>query len=56
MYLFFSKNQVHAHAELLSGTQRAESKLFLPCFQNFFFVSSIFRALAAARKLSSFAK
>jgi len=49
---FFGKNQVCARAELRRGTQRAESELFLLCFQNFFFVSSVFRALAAVREQS----
>jgi len=56
MYLFFGKNQVRARAELRRCTQQAESELSLPCFQNFFFVSSVFHALAAAHELSSFAK
>ena len=46
------KPTVRARAELRRGTQRAESELFLPCFQNFFFVSSVYRALPAARKQS----
>ena len=52
MCLFFGKNQVCAHAELRRGMQQAESELFLPCFRNFSFVSSVFHALAAARKQS----
>ena len=52
MYLFFGKNQVHARAELRRGMQWAESELFLLCFHNFFFMFSVFRALAAAREQS----
>ena len=40
---FRQETSTFARAELRRGTQRAESELFLPCFQNFFFV--LFRIL-----------